>query len=252
MHRRSSHLCAMAAATALAAVASAGVSQSYGTLSYPDGGSGSTEIDFTIGTGIGNSNFVFTNQQHAGQWLTLGFQTMPYWNSVNGIPQYMGDGQTFQVGRGYNRYEGGSALPTGPRWGFQWSVTLDGAAPTQADDIYVALRIDGPDGNWGNAALAAEASQVGIWQNSQNLAFDYYQLDSASYPGVGVPGLWDGLAFDPNTLGTYDMTLTVYHGDPMSGGSVIGTVAMSVEVVPGAGSIAGLAAIAGIRRRRRR
>lgn len=228
------------------------VSQSYGTLAYPDGGGGSTEIDFTIGDGIGNDNFVFTNQQHAGQWLTVGFQTMPYWNSVNGFPQYMGDGRTFQVGRGYNQYEGGSALPTGPRWGFQWSVTLDGAAPVAADDLYVALRIDGPDGNWGHAGVAAEASQVGIWQNSQNLTFDYYQLDSANYPGVGIPGLWDGLAFDPNTLGTYEFNLYVYSGDPSSGGSLVGTAAMSVQVVPGAGSIAGLAAVAGLRGRRRR
>lgn len=243
----------------LSAVASAGLvgavqaAQTFGTLSY-DSGSGSTPISFMPanpswgwGGDISSNNFLFDNFAVGGSTVTLGLQASAHYGNPDG-PTYVGD-STFQVNRGSGYTGSPGSYPDSPKWGFQWNVTVDGGRPTGSDDIWFTLRIVGPGGDYGTLLGGIDASGtfggvVPVYQGSNNLG-------DATYSTANAP-LWSGLAFDPNQLGRYDFTLKAWHGDPGDGGTEIGTVGMSVQVVPGAGSIAGLVAVAGLRGRRRR
>jgi MYXO-CTERM domain-containing protein len=66
---------------------------------------------------------------------------------------------------------------------------------------------------------------------------------------VGVPGLWDGLNFNPNTVGDYQFTIAVRNGSAT--GAIVGSTTMTVSVVPSPGAIA-LLGVAGLASRRRR
>jgi MYXO-CTERM domain-containing protein len=72
----------------------------------------------------------------------------------------------------------------------------------------------------------------------------------ASGRSRGAPaGLWNGLAFNPNTQGDYTFRIEVRQGQF---GSVLGSTDMTVSVVPAPGAIAllGAAGLVGSRRRR--
>ena len=87
---------------AVAAVASSAMaqSQSFGTLSFPSSGGGSTEIPYLWSDNSNdNTNFLYTNQTVNGKSLTVGLRASPYYTGDNGLPNYVGN-NTFQVQAG--------------------------------------------------------------------------------------------------------------------------------------------------------
>lgn len=239
--------------------------QSFGELAYP--GPGGTSIPFEWSTGDNdNTGFLFTNSQVNDGWLTVGLRASPYYTGDNGLPSYVGN-NTFQVQAGTTVPIANPPAqfdPSAPRWGFNWSISMDGdRAASALNGLWWSMRIAGPNGtggtgNWGTlvggmvnlgggAVNGTDYSQ-GRWQ----LGYTFFPLSSQNTPGVGIPSLWDGLAFNPNTLGDYQFTVDVRQGQY---GAVVGSTSMTVSVVPAPGAIAvlglsGLAGLGGGRRRR--
>lgn len=207
----------------------------YGTLAHPDGAGGWASITFDAGTGLNNEGFIFTNtnvgDDAAPSWLTLGARAWRYYHSVNGLPRFRHDGRTFRADAGESLFAcptpPGSCADDGPRWSFHWSITVDAEPPTVADDLWWSLRIEGPGGNWGTLAVGmVNAGEPGGAQQSWQLGFDYFGLSSAQTPDVGTPGLWDGLAFDPEADADYAFVIEVRAGQY---GPVVASIAMDVE-----------------------
>ena len=61
-----------------------------------------------------------------------------------------------------------------------------------------------PGGNGPLAAGGAVGSNDAL--NAWQFGYSYFAVNSASTPGVRTPGLWDGLNFNPNTLGVASLT----------------------------------------------
>jgi MYXO-CTERM domain-containing protein len=103
--------------------------------------------------------------------------------------------------------------------------------------------------NWGSLSggmvnLGTDTQSYAI--NGWSPSFGFLGLNSAS---SGAPaGLWNGLAFNPNTQGDYTFRIEVRQGQF---GSVLGSTDMTVSVVPAPGAIA-LLGVAGLTGRRRR
>jgi len=253
------------AAVAVAGSAMADVSQSFGTLSYPSG-SGTTAIPFLDSAGNNsNGNFLYTNQQVNGSWLTVGLSAATYYTSANGQPNYVGNNR-FEAQAGFTAAVDNPPplfSATAPRWAFNWSVSMDGSRTNSAlSGLWWNMRITGPNssggtGNWGTQVggmVNLGGGPVGspptnYSQSSWQLGYNFFALNSASTPGVGQPGLWDGLQFNPNTLGDYQFTIDIRQGQY---GSVVGSSTMTVSVVPAPGALAmlGAAGLVGGRRRK--
>ena len=234
--------------------------QSFGNLSYP--ANGGTQIGWTwpISGQSDNSNFVYTNTNIGSgatdSWLTIGLRANAYYGAPNAIPTYVGN-NTFQVDAGSSLWAPASGDPVppayanAPRWGFSWNISVDGSRDASAlNGLYWSMRIVGPGstGNWGtlNAGGAVGPNDaLNAWQ----LGYSYFAASSASTPGAG-PGLWDGLNFNPTTVGDYQFTIAVRNGSAT--GAIVGSTTMTVSVVPAPGALAllGVAAIPGTRRRR--
>ena len=234
---------------------------SFGTLSYPSG-TGSTEIPFQWPGSLlyDNTNFVYTNTNigtsgGAAEWLTIGLRAHAYYGAPNTTPAYVGS-NTFQADAGSSLWAPASGVtpPDGysnaPRWGFSWSISVNGSREAPATDgLFWSLRIVGPGttGNWGTTQFGGavdSAAALNAWQ----LGFNYFPLNSAQ---SGYPAsLWDGLNFNPNTLGDYQFTIAVRDGS--YNGAIVGQTSMVVSVVPAPGALAllGVAGLAGGRRRR--
>jgi hypothetical protein len=113
----------------------------------------------------------------------------------------------------------------------------------------------GGTGNWGTVAggmvnLGGGAvNGTDYSQGRWHLGYNFFPLNSQNTPGVGIPGLWNGLAFNPNTLGDNQFTIDIRQGQY---GAVVGSTNMTVSVVPAPGAIAlvGAVGLAGSRRRR--
>jgi len=252
----------VAASMAIAGVATA--QQQFGTLSYPSGG-GNTEIPFLWSGGDNdNTNFLYTNTSVGGSWLTVGLRASPYYSGDNGIPQYVGN-NTFQVAAGTTLpgVGGGNPAfdPNAPRWGFNWSVSMNGdRADSALAGLWWSMRISGPNsnggtGDWGTLTggmvnLGAGAVNGNNYsQSSWQLGYSFFPLSSATTPGVGIPGLWNGLDFNANTLGEYQFTIDIRDAQL---GNVLSSTTMTVSVVPAPGALAvlGAAGLVGGRRRR--
>jgi MYXO-CTERM domain-containing protein len=234
--------------------------QSFGNLSYP--ANGGTQIGWTwpISGQSDNSNFLFTNTNIGSggtdSWLTIGLRANAYYGAPNAIPTYVGN-NTFQVDAGSSLWAPASGVSTppgyanAPRWGFSWNISVNGSRDASSlNGLYWSMRIVGPNGtgNWGTLSSGA-AVDANAALNAWQLGFDYFPLSSASTPGVGVPALWDGLNFNPNTVGDYQFTIAVRQS---ASGTIVGSTTMTVSVVPSPGALAllGVAGIAGTRRRR--
>jgi len=236
----------------------AGIATEFGTLAYPDGSGGSTEIDFNAGTGNSNTNFVFNNynigSSGSESWLTMGLSAQQYYSSSNG-PVTNNGVDSFYAYAGADQ---SGNLPGSGRWGFKWSVTVDGAMPMDGS-LYMALRIDGPSGgNWGTtyfpAPIGPNAGTDFAGQDVWSVAYDFMQMSSEETYGAPYAGLWDGMNYNYDEAGVYNFSISVFNDNPMDGGTLIGSTAMNVEVlaVPGVGAFAvfAFAGLVGGRRRR--
>jgi len=257
--KTSTLISSVAIALSVSSFASAALG-TYGTLN-----DGTNNVAFNFDTGIGNNDFWYSNTNigttESPSALTLGMKTIGYFGQ-NPNPVYKGDG-TWEAQAGTNVGPSGSA--NAPTWNFIWSVTVDGAQPTENDNLYWSMRITGPNGNWGTTAFGLAAlsgnfpgTPTGVsnpvYQNAVVCSRGFLQLSSAATPGVVTPGLWDGLAFDPNAAGRYTFDLSVFRRTQVGSDSVdsqLSTLTMNVDVVPAPGAVA-LVGLAGLIARRRR
>jgi hypothetical protein len=246
---QSSILVASAAVVvSFASAASAGVTgPRYGTLN-----DGTNDVAFNVGNSIGSNDFWFSNTDVGGKALTLGMKSIGYFGQ-NPNPVYTENG-TWEAQAGFNA--GPSGSPSAPTWNFIWSVTMDGAQPTEADGLYWSMRITGPNGGtWGTTVSGMAALSGGfngnsanpVYQNAWVGSFDFLQLSSLQ--SGGPEGIWSGLAFNPTVNGSYTFDLAVF-GSPTST-TALSTLTMTVNVVPSPGAIA-LLGVAGLASRRRR
>ena len=260
----------MTGAVAAVAVASSAMaqSQSFGTLSFPSSGGGSTDIPYLWSDGSNdNTNFLYTNQTVNGKSLTVGLRASPYYTGDNGLPSYVGS-NTFRVQAGTTvpvANAGQYFDPNAPRWGFNWSISMDGdRSDTALNGLWWSMRITGPNssggtGNWGtqlggmvNLGGGATGSPATNYSKaSWQLGYNFFPLSSQNTPGVGQSGLWDGLQFNPNTQGDYQFTIDIRQGQNPYG-AVVGSTTMTVSVIPAPGALAllGAAGLVGARRRR--
>lgn len=241
-----------AASVALAGVAMA--QQQFGTLSY-GAGAGSTPISWQLNQVNDNSGFIYTNTAVGSSWLTIGLRASNYYG-VNEAPTYTGN-STYQVQAGQTAASSATAeegfISTAARWGFQWSVSMDGDRSNSAlSGLWWSMRIDSPTAgsNWGTLAggmvnLGTDTQSYAI--NGWTPSFGFLGFNSAS-SGAG-PGLWNGLAFDRNTQGNYTFRIDVRQGQF---GAVLGSTEMTVSVVPAPGAVALLGAAGLVAGRRRR
>ena len=261
----------MTGAVAAVAVASSAMaqSQSFGTLSYPSSGGGTTDIPYLWSDGSNdNTNFLYTNQTVNGKSLTVGLRASPYYTGDNGLPSYVGN-NTFQVQAGTTvpvANAGSFFDPNAPRWGFNWSISMDGSRDdSELADLWWSMRITGPNssggtGNWGtqlggmvNLGGGATGSPATNYSKaSWQLGYDFFPLSSQNTPGVGQGGLWDGLQFNPNVQGNYQFTIDIRQGPNPYTAGVVGSTTMTVSVIPAPGALAllGTAGLVGARRRR--
>ena len=252
---KSSKMFVMTAGVISVGMMAAAASADFGTLTY-----GSTEIPFTWpGSGLSdNSGFVYTNSTVNTKQLTIGLRTSAYYDIANGAPTNDGV-NTYTVNAGTTLW----APPAGseasypsysasaPRWGFNWSVSMDGVRTAEAlTGLNWAMRIIGPGGTWGSTVLpgadlgtAPNASAYSL--NSWQMGYNFLQVDSNT--AYGVPGAWSGLAFNPNQLGTYSVEILVRQGSTFAGST---TMFVNVVPAPGALALLGIAGLAGGRRRR--
>ncbi len=240
---------------AVASVALAGVAmaqQQFGTLSY-GAGAGSTPISWDLNQVNDNSGFIYTNTAVGSSWLTIGLRASNYYG-VNEAPVYTGN-STYQVQAGQTAPSSATSgfISTAARWGFQWSVSMDGDRSNAAlSGLWWSMRIVSPTAgaNWGslsagmvNLGTDTESYAINGWTPS----FDFLGYNSAS--SGGPAGAWNGLAFNPSTQGDYTFRIEVRQGQF---GSVLGSTDMTVSVVPAPGAIAllGVAGFVGGRRRK--
>ena len=250
-------LIAAVAATSFSSSAMAGDGHSFGTLTDYLG----DEVSFDAGSGNSNTDFMYDNRGWFNdddfESLTIGLSTQAYYGGAN-EPVTNNGYDTFYVQAGADQT--GSGLPGSGRWGFKWSIT--GAGGSVPNDIFMALRIEGPSGgSWGylSTDIAAEVvgypGTAGTYANQQvwTTAYGFMQEDSETQ--VSVPGLWNGLDYDFNELGTYNIQMRVW-GNDSAGYEEIYTMYMNVvvegSVVPGVGGIAALGGFGLVSRRRRR
>ena len=244
-------------ATFCSHAALAGSIDQFGTLTNAFG----DEISFDAGEGNSNTNFLYQNHTVGASNITMGLSAQTYFGGGNAPLRNDGNG-TFYAQAGPDQSGSPSALAGSGSWAFKWSVTAsnDSQAGFVPNDIYMALRIDGPSGgNWGSLdsnfsqEVVGYPGSPGSTANQQvwTVAYDFMQLDSGTLTGGASPGIWDGMGYNFNELGTYSIQIRAW--DNSSGSLVeIGTVSMSVEVVPGIGGLAvfGGLGLAGRRRRR--
>ena len=240
------------AAVAAAGSANAVVQQQFGTLSY-GAGAGSTPISWQLNQVNDNTGFIYTNTAVASSWLTVGLRASNYYG-VNEAPTYTGS-STYQVQAGQTSASsgGGGFDSSSARWGFQWSVSMDGVRTNSAlSGLWWSMRITSPTAgaNWGTLAggmvnLGTDTQSYAI--NGWSPSMGFLGLNSAN---SGAPtGLWNGLAFNPNTQGTYTFRIDVRQGQY---GAVLGSTEMAVSVVPAPGALALLGAVGLVGARRRR
>jgi MYXO-CTERM domain-containing protein len=239
---------AAASVTCLASTAVAGIPQEFGRLTY-----GSTPINMTSGTGVGNDGYYMNRSTQSFGELLIGIKAHEYRNGnmpagSSTVSQYGGSGLTTggswlninQSTGAYTAIAGVAANtpvwnPNAPSWGFTWNVSVDGmkAAVGTASMRMIITRPDSV------AVTLLTAQDIGsdiapgttAWQ--QNWNFGY----------LGVFG--NGV--DANTVGDWKIKIEVF-----SGSTVFGAQEITVTATPAPGAVAllGLAGAIGGRRRR--
>jgi MYXO-CTERM domain-containing protein len=135
--------------------------------------------------------------------------------------------------------------PNATRWAWAWSITLDGDRPA-IGELLMQMSVVGPDGTTRDpfSGTGGSFDAGGDFGSTSDLA--YQNAWNTGY------GFWSP-AFDPNAVGDYLIGLTVFANDSGSPGDELGANSITVTAVPipsaGVLGLAGLAMIAGVRRR---
>ena len=239
---------AAAAVTCLASTAVAGVAQEFGRLTY-----GSTPINMTSGTGVGNDGYYMNRSSQSFGELLIGIKAHEYGNGnmpagSSTVSQYGGSGLTTggswlnidQSTGAYTAIAGVAANkpswnPNAPSWGFTWSISIDGARPA-VGTVNMRMLITRPDAQVVTVVSSFDAGSnfsAGnmAWQNNWNLGY------------LGVFG--NGV--DATTVGDWKIRIEAF-----SGSTVFGAQEITVTATPAPGAVAllGLAGAIGGRRRR--
>ena len=208
--------------------------------------------------GSGNANGSFTLDRRNG--VELGLRAKLRFNSSN-LPEntfnYDGvDTYTFAAGTPPTGFSFAPNSPTTPIWNFEWSVNTDfeGTTGKVLDDLTYILSLG--DGNLGaltfdpiNVTSADHAlgnnstgngggtvdtvtyaSSIGSFNVAQN-SWSYEFFNNA---GTALE------FFDPNKVGTYDISLTAFDG-----GVEVASTSIKVNVVPVPGALPLLATVIG-------
>lgn len=247
---RSALMVALATA-GISASSMAGINTNFGTLTDSLG----NEISFDAGTGNSNTNFMYQNLYSGYTDYTFGLSAQTYYGSANG-PVTNNGVDTFYVQAGADQSGNPNAGAGAGRWSFKWSITDDWSSGGVPDYLKMALRIDGPSGgSWGSIDSAYAAPVTGYPGSNNEYAnqqvwgtyYDFMQQPSSSQ---GAPaGVWDGLAYDFDEVGTYTIQLRIW--EDIKGMYELTTMTMNVEVVPAPGALA-LLGLSGLAARRRR
>jgi hypothetical protein len=187
------------------------------------------DTEFFPGSGNSNEHFAITRfAEQGGNNIELGLKSKERFFGIGNVGI---NDNTYTVQPGFSPESGSDpTLSTNAWWNFDFSVDL--GSRTLAD-TQVVLTIDFDNDASGPVVLdfGTDGSLGSLLQGSQNIAFGY-------------------LGFDPNAIGTYDFTLSVFdRGVPFPLASI--TMQTVVVPLPGAAglALAGLGLL-GVRRRR--
>ncbi|MFO0963666.1 MAG: hypothetical protein U0625_12290 [Phycisphaerales bacterium] len=229
----------LAASTVALIAGTASAMPGFGQLSY-----NGNPIAFTPGSGIGNDGFTYSESTIGGGGkLLVGLKATEYYYGGNGnmnpgdstwSPDQPAGGSWLNVD-GLGRYTGAAGESTykpggssRARWNFDWSVTIDGVAPT-AGIANMTMTITRPDMTVINVGTA----DITVWgyQDSWNVGFNFL----SAFNGI-------------NDLGEWKISLAIT--DATGGGYLCGQDIFVTTPAPGALALLGIAGLAGSRRRR--
>ena len=124
----------------------------FGTLTNGAG----EDIAFNAGEGNSNTNFIYQNYSNGSAEglsnITMGLSAQTYFGGANG-PLTNNGVDTFYAQAGADQSGSPSAQSGQGRWAFKWSVTARDYEGVNSvpNNLFMALRIDGPSGgNWGS------------------------------------------------------------------------------------------------------
>jgi len=165
-------------------------------------------------------------------------------------------------------------------WNFDWSINTNttGTGSIDIGELTYLLEIDynpsgttpftswdlindpGPDfdHSFGNNGTDSSTDTVGTLANYPSLIADNsgYYVAQNSWNMAFFNDRWNPNVFDPNAIGTYDITLTAYDGDSAVASTTIRVLVGGGAPVPEPASLAllgiGIAGLAGARLRKRR
>lgn len=187
------------------------------------------DTPFFPGSGNSNEHFAITRlAESGGNNIELGLKSKERFFGIDNVGI---NGNTYTVQPGYSPTSGGDPTPsTNAWWNFDFSVDL--GSRTLADtQVVLTIDFDGDAAGPTVIDFGSDGSLGSLLQGSQNIAFGY-------------------LGFDPNAVGTYDFTLTVFdRGAPFPLASI--TMQTIVVPLPGAAGLA-LAGLGMLGTRRRR
>jgi MYXO-CTERM domain-containing protein len=239
-------LCATAFIAAPASATPVGVGQ----LQF-----GGTPIAMTSGSGVGNDGYYMNTTTGPGaKQLLIGIKAHEYRNGNNPagtstVSSLYGGGSWLNVNGTTGAYTGFTGVSTvdvpswwaglpansAMKWGFTWSITLDGARPA-AGAISMNMQITRPNG------------QVSTIVTSQDVGTDFSAGNMAWQQNWNV-GYLAGCSGQANDVGDWKIKITAFSGETTYGQQEI-TVTANAIPAPGAAALIGLAGLVAGRRRR--
>jgi MYXO-CTERM domain-containing protein len=239
----------LAATAFIAAPVSAGNPLSpFGQLQY-----NSTPIAMTSGTGVGNDGYYMNTTTGPGaKQLLIGIKAHEYRNGNNPagtstVSSLYGGGSWLNVNGTTGAYTGIAGVSTvdvpswwaglpansAMKWGFTWSITLDGLRPA-VGAISMSMLITRPNG------------QVSTVVTSQDVGTDFSAGNMAWQQNWNV-GYLAGCSGQANDIGDWKIKISTFSGSTNYGEQEI---TVTATPAPGALALLGVAGLVGGRRRR--
>jgi MYXO-CTERM domain-containing protein len=220
----------------------------FGQLSY-----NSTPIAMTSGTGVGNDGYYMNTTTGPGaKQLLIGIKAHEYRNGNNPagtstVSSLYGGGSWLNVNGTTGAYTGIAGVSTvdvpswwaglpansAMKWGFTWSITLDGLRPA-VGAISMSMLITRPNG------------QVSTVVTSQDVGTDFSAGNMAWQQNWNV-GYLAGCSGQANDIGDWKIKISTFSGSTNYGEQEI---TVTATPAPGALALLGVAGLVGGRRRR--